>query len=153
MDELGGAGTVVLMLASILQRLDALGATLETVADQTTREMIRTSICSIEHDLVSMLDIDGAVIDVESEHESYAIAAVTAYLDGASRGDGFELLGETVASGVVAGGGDLRWVAGVLAALARLSGDLAVLAASQTSDPEWGEALGIIRKLAHWDIQ
>lgn len=144
------------MITSILRRLDAIDTALDTALDESAdadtraaaRNSIRSNLRTVERDLAAVLDIDGAVIEVEDDHESYAIAAVTAYLDGASRGDGFELLGETVSGGVVSGGRDLRWFAGVIAALARLSGDLAVLSASSASQPEWQDALAVIQRLA-----
>lgn len=92
--------------------------------------------------------MDDRIIGVDAEHAAFAIETVTAYLDGAERGDGFELLGYSVAQAVAEAGGDAQWAAGVIAALARLSGDLAILVAAHSTGPEWSDALAVIQRLA-----
>lgn len=101
--------------------------------------------------LAAQLRLDDPLIAVEAAHEAYAIETVTAYLDGAERGDGFELLGGSVAAGIAEAGGDATWAAGVIAALARLSGDLAVLVASTATEPAWDDARRLLQQLARVD--
>jgi hypothetical protein len=106
------------------------------------------AIAAVEQALTENLTMDGEVLTVEDEHESYAIEVVTSYLDGAARGDGYELLGDAVSHGVNGSDGSIAWTAAVVAALARLSGDLALLAAARDGKTDWDDALEIIQALA-----
>lgn len=133
------------MIGNIL----ALLGELEDVLDEGGNGLkARSVIAEISRELAEKFTIDGSLITVNDDHESYAIEAVTAYLDGASRGDGFELLGETVARVWEESGGGVEWVVGVVAALSRLAGDLSVMAAARDGRSDWEGALEIIQQFA-----
>lgn len=142
--------TIEDMLAGILERLRVVDDALERSHEGNLEAIdeARRAVGDIARMIAERLTIDGEVIAVEDDHEAYAIEAVTAYLDGAQRGDGYELLAETVASGVLQAGGDLSWAAGVISALARLSGDLAVLSSARHGEYDWDDAMRIIQQLA-----
>lgn len=84
----------------------------------------RHALRVIERGVVAHCYVDGDV-EVEPHHRAAAIEIVTAYLDGALRGDDFELLATVVADRMNRDGGEPSFVVAVIAALARLCGDLA----------------------------
>ncbi len=150
MDCSGVSHTVVRMLVQALENLRIIETALTCAPSQRRVAMIAAlrAIADVEQALTEHLTMDGEVLNVEDEHESYAIEVVTSYLDGASRGDGYELLGEAVSNGVHRSDGSIAWSAAVIAALARLSGDLALLAATRDGETDWDDALGVIQALA-----
>jgi hypothetical protein len=126
-------------LARVSRALDGVEAG-EDGAVESARRTLRRVELAVAGQLVV-----GAEVDVDDDHERVAIEVVTAYIDGAERGDGYALLAEVVADNLVRHGGETDWVAGVVAALARLSGDLARHA---SGTGEWSEALGAVQQLA-----
>jgi hypothetical protein len=136
------------MIGSLIAQLGELERVLDELGEGEAARKGRRIVASMARELTERMTLDGSSITVEEEQESYAIEAVTAYLDGAARGDGFELLGETVARGCTENHGEIEWLAGVVAALARLAGDLSVLAAARDGRSEWDDALRIIQQLA-----
>jgi hypothetical protein len=138
------------MYTSMLDQLRTIGEALDKMdKNDDNVKKARFAVEDMAREISARLGLDGTSISVEDVHESYAIEAVTSYLDGAQRGDGFELLGETLGSGCIRNGEDFSWVVGTLAALARLAGDLAVIAAERGGEPGWEGAQKIIQKMAH----
>lgn len=142
------------MIAGILDRLGKIDACLANLPASEETRAARRQLGLIAKQLTEAVALQEGTITVEAAHERYAIEAVTAYLDGASRGDGYELLGGVLASGCSDAEGSVEWMAGVVGALARLAGDIAVLLASNEAgvgSAEWEDALRIIQRFARGD--
>ena len=136
------------MIGGVLSRLNEIEAALAVPVGEIDVVRVRKLVSGLAREFAEKLGTDGGTITVEESHEAHAIEAVTAYLDGAERGDGFELLAETVVRMVDDGDGGVEWMLGVTAALARLAGDLSVLAAARDGRSDWSGALEIIQQFA-----
>jgi len=138
------------MLTGIITQIERIDSILATLPPDEKLRSVRVPLGEITRQLAEATVL-GRTIPVGAEHERYAIEAVTAYIDGASLGDGYSLLGETIASGFAESEGTVEWVTGVIGALSRLAGDLAVLHASledENHPPSWERALKIIQRFA-----
>lgn len=137
------------MLTLLLDRLQHIDKILAGLDENREVRQARRLLADVAKQITASMTLRDGTISVENEHEKYAVEAVTAYIDGASRGDGYELLGGVVAVGCGEAEGSVDWMAGVIGALARMAGDLAVLAASGESEQvRWEDALGIIQQMA-----
>lgn len=137
------------MLALLLDRIERVDKVLANLEEGEEIRQARKQLATIAKQITAAVTLRDGTISVDNEHEQYAIEAVTAYIDGASRGDGYELLGGVVAAGCADAEGSVDWMAGVIGALARLAGDLAVLAAIGDNDQvRWEDALRIIQQMA-----
>jgi Tfp pilus assembly protein PilX len=139
------------MIAGILDRLGKVESYLASLPVNEETRAVRRQLSLIAKQLAEAVALQEGTITVDATHERYAIEAVTAYLDGASRGDGYELLGGVLNSGCSDAEGSVEWMAGVVSALARLAGDVAVLLASVEAGnktAEWEDALRIIQRFA-----
>lgn len=142
------------MIYAILDRLGLVDEYLANLPANEETRMARNHLALVAKQITDTVVVREGTITVEKEHERYAIEAVTAYLDGASRGDGYELLGGVLASGSFEAEGSVEWLAGMVGALARLAGDTAVLLAiceSGEGSTEWDAALRIIQRFAKSD--
>jgi hypothetical protein len=136
------------MLTHLLAEIERLEQLLELVADgdKAAAGEARRSLRRLEILVADRFFVD-ADVEVEERHERAALEAVTAYLDGAVHSDDFQLLASVVGARITREGGDGRWVAGVIAALARLGGELAGRA-EPGGEPDWERGLRVIQRIA-----
>lgn len=138
----------MLEIINYLRRLEELLIRTDDDNDAAARSALLEDIRATQRLCLQLTPTERGAVHVARSHDAYAVEVVTAYLDGAERGDGYSILGEVVSRGACESDNNPAWLPSVIAALARLGGDLAIIAASRTGGTTWEDARHVIQGLA-----
>lgn len=130
-------------MCRVEEALDVLAA---TGADDEA-ERAREALYDLGRQLAARVVPIGS-FSVAPEHDKLAFAATTAYLDGLERNDHFSLLAGSLAHELHARRDDPSFLAGAMAALARLAGDLAIMVGESNGFSGSAAGLGVLSSIA-----